>query len=106
MDSTTIAFILFAVFIVSIMVTFAKWHYSRADDILARWAEDNGYEIRSSERCWFKGPFFALNDQEVYYVTVRTTDGQLRRGWVRCGGWLFGVLSSRTDVRWDKRATL
>jgi hypothetical protein len=44
------------------------------------------------------------NAQAVYRVKVRTRDGRLRRGWVRCGGWLSGVLSDQVDVRWDARA--
>jgi hypothetical protein len=80
------------------------WHYSRASEILTRWAQNSDYEIVSSRRCWFwRGPFFwASKSQEVYYVTVRTADGQLRRGWVRCGGMFLGVLSDEAKVRWDE----
>ncbi len=88
-----IAPVLFILIFVGAMVI---WHYSRAERILEHWARDNGYEIVSREYRWFhRGPFFwwTSRAQEVFYVTVRTSDGQLRHGWVRCGGWFFGVLT-------------
>ena len=91
---------IFIIFAVGMMV----WHYSRAAEILNRWAGDNDYEIVSSERCWFwRGPFFwSSKSQEVYYVTIRTPNNRLRRGWVRCGGWFLGLLSDDAEVRWDE----
>ena len=34
-------------------------------------------------------------------VTVQDREGRVRSGYVRCGGFLFGLLSDRADVRWD-----
>jgi hypothetical protein len=93
--------VLVVLFVVGGMV----WHFSRARNILQRWAEANGYEILSSEIRWFRrGPFFwtTSKGQDVYYVTIRTPDGQIRNGWVRCGGWFLGLLSDKADVRWDE----
>jgi hypothetical protein len=97
--------ILFFAFFVAFVIGMMVWHYSRANDILTGWARDNGYEIVASERRWFfRGPFFFWTGkgQEVFYVAVRTHDGQLRRGWVRCGGFWLGMLSDQADVRWDE----
>ena len=94
----------FAVFI-AIVVSLAALAYSRAGIILRRWAESNGYEIVGSRYCRFNvGPFFwtTSNWQYVYYVRVRLPENQERRGWVRCGGWLSGVLSDKAEVRWDE----
>lgn len=94
-------FVVFIAFAVGMMM----WHYSRAGRILEHWAQDNGYEILASEHRWFRrGPFFwwTGKGQEVYYVTIRTPDGQLRQGWVRCGSWLLGVLQDQAEVRWDE----
>jgi hypothetical protein len=101
MQPASVFFIaLFVIFAIGVMI----WHYSRASQILTGWAQDNGYEIVSSERYWFwRGPFFwSSKSQEVYYVTVRTSDGGLRRGWVRCGGFFAGMLSDQAEVRWDE----
>lgn len=93
-------FLAFAALAISMMV----FHFSRARSILERWAEDSGYEIISSEHRFLGGPFWwrKSKGQEVYYVTIRTPDGQIQRGWVRCGGWLLGILSDHTDVVWDE----
>ena len=70
-------------------------------DILTRWAEENDYEIVSSERCWFwKGPFFfwSSKSQEVYYVTVRTQDGNSAEGGCDVGAGWGSVRSSRSEM--------
>lgn len=74
---------------------------SRAKAILNHWAKTNGYDIVSKElRLLRRGPFWwKTKQQEIYYVTVRTPEGQTRRGWVRCGGPLFG---NGAVVRWDE----
>jgi hypothetical protein len=81
------------------------WHYSRAERILQRWARDQGYQIRSKEHRWFRrGPFFwrTSGAQEVFYVEIRTPEGEIKRGWVCCGGWLLGMLQGDAEVRWDQ----
>ena len=97
--------LLFGIVVIIIVIMATMWHYSRAEDILTRWARENGYEIVSSERRAFRrGPLFftTSEDQEVYYVTVRLADGQLRRGWVRCGSWFAGLWSDQAKVEWDE----
>lgn len=72
--------------------------------ILALWARGHGYTILHSElRQLLMGPFFlrAVNSRHVYRVTVRESDGTIRKGWVRCGG-LLGPFSRTADVRWDR----
>jgi hypothetical protein len=103
MANTTPLPIVVAVIIIAIAMMI--WHYVRAGQILEHWAKDNGYEILSSEHRWLRrGPFFwwTGRGQEVYYVTVRTPDGKLRRGWIRCGSYFWGVLSDSAEVRWDE----
>jgi hypothetical protein len=80
------------------------WDFTRAQSVLEHWAGENGYDILSKERRWFGGPFWwrKTNDQVVFYVTVRTSEGQIRRGWIRCGSWFLGILSNRADVEWDE----
>jgi hypothetical protein len=98
----------FPIFGIVIFVAFGVamliFHFSRAKSILEQWAETNGFELLSSERRWFGGTFWwrKSKGQEVYYVTIRTPDGQIRKGWVRCGGWFLGILSDQADVEWDE----
>jgi hypothetical protein len=99
-------FVVFAV-IAGVAFVAVAWtfHFSRAQSILRQWAEENGYEIISSEHRWLlTGPFWwrKSEHQAVYYVTVRTRGGQVRRGWIRCGGWFLGLWSNAADVEWDE----
>mgnify|MGYP001367836181 CR=1 FL=1 len=80
------------------------WHFSRSNTVLEQWAEDNGFELLSSECCHFmRGPFFwtTSKGQTVYYVKVRTSSGHERTGWVRCGGFFLGLWSDAAEVRWE-----
>ena len=80
------------------------WHFSRSRSLLEQWAMENGYELLHTEhRNLFRGPFFwtSSKGQTVYYVKVRDRNGATRSGWVRCGGWWLGLLSDKTEVRWE-----
>jgi hypothetical protein len=88
------------VFVVLLVV----FHYSRGSSLLEEWAARNGYRVVSREnRLFFKGPFFwtTSKGQEVYYVTLEDEKGDRRNAWVRCGGWVLGMLSNNVEVRWD-----
>ena len=82
------------------------WHFSRSRSLLEQWAAENGYQILHSEyRNLVKGPFFwSSKGQTVYYVKVRDNQGNVRTGWLRCGGWWLGLMSDRTEVRWEDGA--
>ena len=92
------------VIFVILAVMAMMWHYGRGSSLLEQWAQGHGYRILSQEYCHFlKGPFFwtSSKDQVVYYVTVEDQEGRKRKGWVRCGGYFFGLLSDNVEVRWD-----
>lgn len=91
-----------AVLAFAVMLIF--WHCSRSGTVLERWAEDNGFEILSSEyRHFMRGPFFwtTSKGQTVYFVRVRTPSGHVRTGWVRCGGFFLGLMSDAVEERWE-----
>ena len=80
------------------------WSFSRSRKLLEQWAADNGFHILEREyRNFRKRPFFwtSSNSQAVYHVTVRDREGNVHSGWVRCGGWILGMLSNQTEVRWE-----
>lgn len=90
--------------VLGLVVLCMVWHSSRSNTVLEQWAEDNDLEILSSEYCHFlRGPFFwtTSKGQTVYYVRVRTSSGEVRTGWVRCGGFFLGLLSDAAEVRWE-----
>jgi hypothetical protein len=74
----------------------------RAEQLLGEWAAGEGCELIESDRCFFEtGPFLPFSKGVVYRVKVSTVEGKIRSGWVRCGGWFFGVMSDHTAVIWD-----
>ena len=92
------------VIVVVVGIGALAWHFFRSRSLLQQWAAENGYEILHSEyRTVFRGPFFwtTSKGQTVYYVKIRDRDGNERTGWVRCGGWWLGLMSDKTEVRWE-----
>lgn len=83
-------------------------HLSRAKALLHAWAADGGFHILSFQKSYMigTGPFkwwTNSRNQIVYQVRVRDTEGRERSGWVRCGCYFGGVLSSKqVEVRWDE----
>jgi len=97
-----------AVFVVALgvvaVIGLMAWHFSRSRLVLEQWAAKQGFQILHSEyRNLFRGPFFwtTSRGQTVYYVRVRDRRGIERSGWVRCGGWFFGLMTNKAEVRWE-----
>ena len=83
---------------------YAVGTYRRAARVLSEWATHNGYRIIESDRKYLrKGPFTWTSSQSqiIYHVTVQDANGNTRRGWVRCGSFLFGPWEDVVDVRWE-----
>ncbi|MCC6675544.1 MAG: hypothetical protein IT436_00235 [Phycisphaerales bacterium] len=97
-----IAAVAFLLVIVGAMLSL---HMNRGRSLLDRWADENGYEILEADYRWMlRGPFFfRSNDKNaVYRITVRDLEGDVRRGYARCGGFWFGMwLSPDVTVEWD-----
>ena len=80
------------------------WTSRRSNSVIENWAARNDYRLLEAQQSILsKGPFFwtTSDGQTVYRVTVEDSAGQTRRGWVRCGSWLGGLLSEQIEVRWD-----
>jgi hypothetical protein len=102
MDGILLVGLISALFAYAIGVTI--WTRGRVENMLNRWASDEGYEVLESESCWFlRGPFFwtTSRGQRVYRVVVRTREGRVRQGWVRCGSFGWGILKDKVEARWE-----
>jgi hypothetical protein len=85
--------IMFAVFLI------------RRGETLESWSKRNRYEILARERRFVLfSPFWwrTVGTPDVFYVTVRTNDGEVRHGWVKCGGLHIAFLEDEARVIWDK----
>ena len=100
MPEIVLVFVLLAILAPALYI-----HITRSKTLLKRWAKENGYEFTHVEHRMFrKGPFvFSSRGQSVYRVEVRDEQGQVRKGWVRCGSWWAGVLGDQVEVRWDEQ---
>lgn len=76
---------------------------TRSEEILAKWAHDNGYQILDSQpKVFNRGPFaWSSKNQTVFRVAVQDTQGNQRTGWVRCGSYMGGIISDKAEVKWD-----
>jgi len=76
-------------------------HFFRGRAALKRWAQEHGFQILKSQAVSsFAGSFTWNHNLAIYFVQVRDQEGKTRDGWVRCGSFWLGVLSSKTEVRW------
>lgn len=99
-----LAFAVFMVLMVAVVVGSLTWQSSRSNGLLQKWADANGYRIVERKRAWMKGPFFwtGSDGQTVYRVVVDDGSAILRGAWVLCGSSMWGLWSDRTEVRWDE----
>ena len=96
--------LLFFLTFTALAVLLLFWQFSRADEILQRWATANGFKVISAEKRFLRtGPFFlrSTRGQFVFRIVVEDQSGTKRTGWLRVGGWMAGVLSDKAKVIWD-----
>ena len=91
--------LLFAVVVIAIVLALM---FFRAHSILKTWAMKNSYEILSSDlRILSRGPYLGtlFGNQWVFRVTVRNSEGAVKTGFVKCGGFWWGIL---INIKWDE----
>lgn len=84
-----------------------KLRTRRAERVVERWAEQNGFHIEHLEVRYFDWKHFfpQSNVQLVFRVGVRDREKQISTGWLLVGHFLFGQLVDRVKVCWDKAPT-
>ena len=76
---------------------------TRFEQILFRWADENGYQILDLQpKFIFQGPFnWSSKNQTIFRVAVEDAEGTQRTGWVRCGSYWGGIFSYKAELKWD-----
>lgn len=73
---------------------------------IKQWAARNGYALLKCKICFVNiGPFSYFGtsgSQAVFRLEVMNKEGVVRKAYARAGGFLFGLLRDRVEVKWDK----
>lgn len=82
------------------------WFRPSAEDNFQKWQTANNFEvIRRETVSAGQTPFPKLSmskDETFYHVQVKTQDGQIKSGWVRCAGKFTALLSAPSEAVWDQ----
>ncbi|HET6248242.1 MAG TPA: hypothetical protein VFE47_11135 [Tepidisphaeraceae bacterium] len=80
------------------------WRSKRKKTLRDRWAARQGVLLLEfEERSLMRGPFWwrTGRGQVVYRILAQSPDGQTASGWLKLGGWPFGLFIDAAEVRWD-----
>lgn len=92
-------FILLFLAVIVFHVVWAKYR-------IKQWALRNSYKIIECKICLVNlGPFSYFGTsggQSVFKIEVVSFEGKTKTGYARAGGFFFGLLRDRMEVKWDK----
>lgn len=81
-------------------------HVAWAKRRIRHWAARNNYKILKCKICLTNiGPFSYFGTsggQSVFRLEAVNAEGNIRTGYARAGGFFFGLLRDRVEVKWDK----
>ena len=99
-----IEFVLLIVAAIVGAVVFVNYQKKSGLQELKTWALKNGYELIDYEFRWANmGPYFnhiSTKHQRSFFVTLKTKDGEVRKAYVRIGGFFHARFSDEVDVKW------
>ena len=91
---------------IAILVAFVVIHIKWAKKRILNWAAQNNYKIKKCSICFFNiGPFSYFGTsggQYIFKIEAINYEGKTRTGYARAGGFFFGLLRDRVEVKWDK----
>jgi hypothetical protein len=91
---------------VLLFLTVVILHIVWAKHRIKQWAERNDYVITRCRICLTDiGPFSYFGTsggQSVFKIEALNTEGEAKKGYARAGGFFFGLLRKRVEVKWDK----
>ena len=92
----------FILFFIAVIIAHVVWAKRR----IKQWALRNNHKITKCKICLVNlGPFSYFGTsggQSVFKIEAVNTEGKARTGYARAGGFFFGLLRDRVEVKWDK----
>ena len=89
-----------------ILVIILSLHVVWGKRRIRQWALNNNYTITKCKICLLDiGPFSYFGTsggQYIFKIEAINRTGNIRSGYGRAGGFFFGLLRSRVEVKWDK----
>lgn len=102
-ERANVNFFTFIVILAAVFVGHVAWGKRR----LKQWAGEHRLRIRSSRYCFVNiGPFSQFGTaagQAIFRIEAEDGTGRVTTGYARSGGFFFGLLRRRVEVKWDKR---
>jgi len=96
----------FFTFVLMLGVIYAG-HVAWGKRRLKQWAAGEQLHILSSKYCFVNiGPFSQFGTsagQAIFRIEAQDAAGQVKTGYARTGGFFFGLLRRRVEVKWDER---
>ena len=92
-------FVIIFLIVITLHILWAKYR-------IKQWAVSNNYNISKCKICLTKiGPFSYFGTsggQSIFRIEAINNEGSIKKGYARAGGFFFGLLRKRVEVKWDK----
>jgi len=102
-DTATVDFFTFIVILAAVFAGHVAWGRRR----LNQWAVEQRLRILGSRYCFVNiGPFSQFGTsagQAIFRIEAQDAAGHVKTGYARTGGFIFGLLRRRVEVKWDER---
>lgn len=69
---------------------------NRAETIMLNWVKEKQYQLLFYKR---QRPYKLYR---IFYIEVLAPSGVIKRGYIRCGDLLLGVLVNAVDISWEE----
>jgi len=80
-------------------------HIAWAKHRIKQWAQRSNFTINKCKICLVNiGPFSYFGTsggQSIFKIEAVNAEGKIRTGYARAGGFFFGLLRKRVEVKWD-----
>ena len=89
-----------------VLLVLISAHIVWAKKRIVSWAIRNNYTIEKCNLCLLNiGPFSYFGTsggQYIFRIEDTSAEGKRRTGYARAGGFFFGLIRGRVEVKWDK----